>query len=122
MFVLMGDFITVSGMAHRAFNVIDKLLGRLPARIAVLTLINAMLFGAVSGSSMAYLPLARRWSPKCSSVATTRLLPSGQSLAGSPRYSVLSILAVVYASSAIFPQAADRRDPSGVMIGGMFIL
>src|SRR3989304_3631978 len=127
MFVLMGDAITFSGMAHRAFNVIDKLLGRMPARIAVLTLINAMLFGAVSGSSMACTAaIGKTMVPEMLKRGYNKILAIGAVLGGAALDILIppSIIAVVYASIAnvsvgklliagIFP---------GILIGLMFIL
>jgi tripartite ATP-independent transporter DctM subunit len=127
MFVLMGDAITFSGMAHRAFNVIDKLLGRMPARIAVLTLINAMLFGAVSGSSMACTAaIGKTMVPEMLKRGYDKVLAIGSVIGGAALDILIppSILAVVYASLADISagKLLIAGTLPGVMIGGMFIL
>lgn len=127
MFVLMGDAITFSGMANRAFNVIDKLFGRLPARIAVLTVINAMMFGAVSGSSMACTAaIGKTMIPEMLRRGYDKILAIGSVIGGAALDILIppSIIAVVYASIA--DQSAGKLLIGGifpgVMIGGMFIL
>ncbi len=127
MFVLMGDAITFSGMAHRAFNVIDKLLGRMPARIAVLTVINAMLFGAVSGSSMACTAaIGKTMVPEMLKRGYDKTLAIGSVIGGAALDILIppSILAVVYASLADISagKLLIAGTLPGVMIGGMFIL
>jgi tripartite ATP-independent transporter DctM subunit len=127
MFVLMGDFITVSGMAHRAFNVIDKLMGRVPARLGVLTIINAMLFGAVSGSSMACTAaVGRTMIPEMLNRGYDKVLAIGTVLGGTALDILIppSILMVVYASLADISvgKLLIGGIVPGVMIGLMFIV
>ena len=52
MFILMGEVLFHSGSAFRAINALDKLLGRMPGRLAILASMSGILFGAVSGSMM----------------------------------------------------------------------
>jgi len=127
MFVLMGDAITFSGMANRAFNVIDKLLGRMPARIAVLTVLNAMLFGAVSGSSMACTAvIGKTMIPEMLKRGYNKILATGAVLGGAALDILIppSIIAVVYASIANVSvgKLLIAGIMPGIMIGGMFIL
>ncbi len=53
MFVLLGELVFRSGTAMRAIDVLDKWLGRLPGRLAVLVVCGATLFSTMSGSSLA---------------------------------------------------------------------
>jgi tripartite ATP-independent transporter DctM subunit len=127
MFVLMGDAITFSGMANRAFNVIEKLLGRVPARIAVLTVINAMMFGAVSGSSMACTAaVGKTMVPEMLKRGYDKVLAIGSVIGGAALDILIppSILAVVYASLADLSagKLLIAGTLPGVMIGLMFIL
>ena len=127
MFVMMGDAITMSGMANRAFNVFDKLLGRVPARIAVLTVINAMMFGAVSGSSMACTAaIGKSMIPEMLKRGYDKTLAIGSVLGGAALDILIppSILAVVYASLADLSagKLLIAGTLPGIMIGSIFIL
>lgn len=127
MFVLMGDAITFSGMANRAFNVFDKLLGRIPARLAVLTVINAMMFGAVSGSSMACTAaIGKTMIPEMLRRGYDKILAIGSVIGGAALDILIppSIIAVVYASIADISvgKLLIGGIIPGVMIGLMFIL
>ena len=53
MFLLMGELLFRSGVAQRAINALDKLLGRIPGRMSVLTCVAGIIFAATSGSTMA---------------------------------------------------------------------
>lgn len=53
LFVLMGELLFHSGMGLRAVDVLDKWMGRLPGRLAVLAIGSGTLFSTMSGSSMA---------------------------------------------------------------------
>lgn len=127
MFVLMGDIITFSGMANRAFNVIDNLMGRVPARLGVLTIVNAMLFGAVSGSSMACTAaVGKTMIPEMLNRGYNKVLALGTVLGGAALDILIppSILMVVYASLADVSvgKLLIGGTLPGVMIGLMFIL
>jgi len=52
MFLLMGELFFHSGLANRMFNAIDKLLGRMPARLSYVTVAGGTAFATLSGSSM----------------------------------------------------------------------
>lgn len=52
MFILMGEVLFNSGIAFRAINALDKMLGKVPARLAIVASIAGIIFGAVSGSMM----------------------------------------------------------------------
>ena len=53
LFLLMGELFFHTGLAARMFDAIDKLLGRLPARLSFLTVAGGTAFATLSGSSMA---------------------------------------------------------------------
>jgi tripartite ATP-independent transporter DctM subunit len=49
----MGELFFHTGLAVRVFDAFDKLMGRIPARLSVITVVSGSLFAALSGSSMA---------------------------------------------------------------------
>jgi tripartite ATP-independent transporter DctM subunit len=53
LFILMGELFFHSGIAVKVFDVFDRLLGRIPGRLAYLTVGGGTVFAALSGSSMA---------------------------------------------------------------------
>lgn len=52
MFLLMGELFFHTGLAKRMFNAIEKLLGRLPARLSYVTVAGGTALATLSGSSM----------------------------------------------------------------------
>lgn len=52
-FILMGDIMSVGGIAKRLINLANSLVGWMRGGIAMVTVLASMLFGAVSGSSTA---------------------------------------------------------------------
>ncbi|MFC2013664.1 TRAP transporter large permease subunit [Chloroflexota bacterium] len=53
LFVLMGEILFQAGLAGRGIEAIDKLLGRLPGRLSLLSVASGVLLAALTGSSMA---------------------------------------------------------------------
>jgi len=53
LFILMGSLFFYSGLAHRVFDALDKLFGRLPGRLCFLTVAGGATFSTMTGSSMA---------------------------------------------------------------------
>ena len=53
LFVLMGEFISRSGAAQDLYRLVDRMLGRLPGRLALATVGGNAVFGAVTGVSIA---------------------------------------------------------------------
>ena len=53
LFVLMGEILWHSGVALRAIDALDKLLGRLPGRLSILTVVSGTVFSSLSGSTVA---------------------------------------------------------------------
>jgi len=52
LFIIMGELLLHSKLAFTAIDVVDKWLGRLPGRLALVTLGSGTLFSCLSGSSM----------------------------------------------------------------------
>jgi tripartite ATP-independent transporter DctM subunit len=53
LFLLMGELFFRTGLAIRVFDALDMVLGRLPGRLAYLTVGGGALFSTLTGSSMA---------------------------------------------------------------------
>lgn len=53
LFVLMGEILWHSRIADKALAALDKLMGRLPGRLSLLTVASGTLFSSLSGSTMA---------------------------------------------------------------------
>jgi TRAP-type mannitol/chloroaromatic compound transport system permease large subunit len=53
LFVMMGEALLHTGLATRAMDAVGKLLGKVPARLAILSNLGGALFGMLSGSTMA---------------------------------------------------------------------
>jgi tripartite ATP-independent transporter DctM subunit len=53
MFMLMGQIMFLTGMGYRMLDVMDKWMGRLPGRLALLAVAFSTLFATMSGSQMA---------------------------------------------------------------------
>ncbi len=53
LFVLMGELISRSGAAEDLYNLINKSLKKIPARLALATIFGNTVFGAVTGVSIA---------------------------------------------------------------------
>jgi tripartite ATP-independent transporter DctM subunit len=52
MFLLMGEIFFFTGLAQRMFSAVDRLMGRLPARLSFVTVAGGTAFATLSGSSM----------------------------------------------------------------------
>ena len=52
MFLLMGELFFHTGLANRMFNAVEKLMGRVPARLSYVTVVGGTAFATLSGSSM----------------------------------------------------------------------
>ncbi len=53
LFILMGELMFQTGMAGRAIDAIDRLITRVPGRLAVVAIGSGTIFSALTGSSMA---------------------------------------------------------------------
>ena len=52
LFILMGEVLFQTGLAFKAIDIVDKWLGRLPGRLSIVTIFSAVIFSAMSGSSL----------------------------------------------------------------------
>jgi tripartite ATP-independent transporter DctM subunit len=52
MFLLMGEMFFHTGLANKMFNAVEKLMGRVPARLSYVTVAGGTVFATLSGSSM----------------------------------------------------------------------
>jgi tripartite ATP-independent transporter DctM subunit len=52
MFLLMGELFFHTGLANRMFTSVEKLMGRVPARLSYVTVAGGTAFATLSGSSM----------------------------------------------------------------------
>jgi tripartite ATP-independent transporter DctM subunit len=52
-FILMGEFLTRSGLASLSIEAVDKWIGRVPGRLSVVAVGGGTFFAALSGSAMA---------------------------------------------------------------------
>lgn len=52
MFLLMGELFFHTGLANRMFNAIERLMGKVPARLSYVTVAGGTAFATLSGSSM----------------------------------------------------------------------
>ncbi|MHB8984167.1 MAG: TRAP transporter large permease [Carboxydocellales bacterium] len=53
LFILMGEVLFHSGLAKKVLDSLDALLGRLPGRLAVLSIVSGTIFASLSGSVVA---------------------------------------------------------------------
>lgn len=60
LFVLMGEILWHSKIAEKALGALDKMMGRLPGRLSLLTVASGTLFSTLSGSTMANTALLGR--------------------------------------------------------------
>ncbi|MCW5771285.1 MAG: TRAP transporter large permease [Rhodospirillaceae bacterium] len=53
LFLLMGEILFHTGLAQRAIDAVDRLIARMPGRLALVAITGGTIFAALSGSSMA---------------------------------------------------------------------
>ncbi|MFW8635493.1 TRAP transporter large permease [Cribrihabitans pelagius] len=53
LFILMGEILFQTGIAHRAIEAIERVVTRLPGRLSVVTVFGGTIFAALSGSTIA---------------------------------------------------------------------
>lgn len=53
LFILMGEILFQTGVAHRAIDAIERVVTRLPGRMSVVTIFGGTIFAALSGSTIA---------------------------------------------------------------------
>ena len=52
-FLLMGEILFQTGLANRAIDAVDRLITRVPGRLAIVAVVGGTTFSALSGSTMA---------------------------------------------------------------------
>lgn len=53
LFILMGEILFQTGIAHRAMDAIDRVVTKVPGRLSVVTVFGGTIFAALSGSTIA---------------------------------------------------------------------
>lgn len=53
LFILMGEILFQTGLAHRAIDAIDRVITKVPGRLSVVTIFGGTIFAALSGSTIA---------------------------------------------------------------------
>ncbi|ANP36796.1 C4-dicarboxylate ABC transporter permease [Phaeobacter gallaeciensis] len=53
LFILMGELLFQTGIAHRAIDAIERVVTRVPGRLSVVTVFGGTIFAALSGSTIA---------------------------------------------------------------------
>lgn len=53
LFILMGEILFQTGVAHRAIDAVDRVVTRIPGRLSVVTVFGGTIFAALSGSTIA---------------------------------------------------------------------
>jgi tripartite ATP-independent transporter DctM subunit len=53
LFLLMGEIMYHTGMAHRAIDAVDRLIARVPGRLSLVAVVSGTIFSALSGSTIA---------------------------------------------------------------------
>ena len=85
LFMLMGELFFRTGLAMRVFDAFDLVLGRLPGRLAFLTVGGGTFFSALTGSSIAVLAKSGR--------GATSLTSRSRDASANLRSGVLKVLA-----------------------------
>lgn len=53
LFLLMGEILLQTGVAYRAIGAIDRMISRVPGRLAVVSVVGGTIFSSLSGSTIA---------------------------------------------------------------------
>lgn len=53
LFILMGEILFQTGVAHRAIDAVERVVTRIPGRLSVVTVFGGTIFAALSGSTIA---------------------------------------------------------------------
>ncbi|MGE0744242.1 MAG: TRAP transporter large permease subunit [Rhodospirillales bacterium] len=53
LFLLMGEVMFHTGLAHKAIDAVDKLIARVPGRLSLVAVVSGTIFSALSGSTLA---------------------------------------------------------------------
>ena len=52
LFLLMGEILLQTGVAFQAINAIDRMIARIPGRLAIVSIVGGTIFSALSGSTI----------------------------------------------------------------------
>lgn len=94
LFIFMGELLFHSGIAMRAIDAIDRLIVRVPGRLAVVAIVAGTIFSAISGSTVA-----------TTMMLGSLLLPQMLKRGYSPRLSMGAIVGVGGVDALIPPSA-----------------
>lgn len=106
LFILMGEVLFQGGVAKEAINVLNRQLGRLPGRLAILSTLGGGLFGLLSGSTLANTALfGSTLLPEMTERGYSRKLGMGSILASGGLAMIIppSALAVLWGAIAQVP-------------------
>lgn len=53
LFMMMGEILFHTGVAHRAIDAVEKLIARVPGRLSIVSVIGGTIFSSLSGSTIA---------------------------------------------------------------------
>jgi tripartite ATP-independent transporter DctM subunit len=115
LFILMGELFFHSGLSFRVFDVLDKVLGRLPGRLSYLTVVGGTIFATLSGSSLANTAmLGETMIPEMTSRGYKRYMAIGPILGTGGLAMIIppSTLAVLLGS-------IGRINVGGLLVGGI---
>jgi tripartite ATP-independent transporter DctM subunit len=113
MFILMGEVLTRSGLASDVFRAADHWIGRLPGRLAIVTVTGGAFFGAMSGSGLA-----------ATSVLGRTMIPEMESRHYKPAMSVAPVLGAAGLDPLIPPSilAVLVAVQAGVSVGALLLM
>lgn len=103
LFILMGELLNRSGSVDLLFRSMDKLVGRVPGRQYVLTVLLSVIFGALSGAAMAVAAMmSRSLYPTMIARGYNAKLSMGSIMAGASLAPIIppSVLVIVIATLA----------------------
>ena len=116
LFVFMGEVMFQSGIGTKAIDVVDKWLGRLPGRLALVAVGAGTLFSALSGSCMATTAML-------GSVLTPQLEKRGykKSMSMGPLMGSGGIAMLIPPSAlAVFLASVGEISVAGILMAGIF--
>jgi len=103
LFLWMGEILLQTGVAFKAISAIDRLISRIPGRLAVVSIVGGTIFSTLSGSTIAN-----------TAILGSVLLPDMMKRGYKPVISMGPIMAVGGIAMLIPPSAlAVGRTPSG---------
>jgi tripartite ATP-independent transporter DctM subunit len=121
LFVLMGEILWQSRIAEKALGALDKLLGRIPGRLSLLTVASGTLFSSLSGSTMANTALlGRMLVPEMTRRGYSGVMTMGPIMSSGALAMLIppSALAVIFASVA---QVSIGRLLMALVIPGLLL-